>query len=146
MRRLEAHLLFLKFLLEDLMRMSYGCNEIWLLNPIKHLPFSLHLFDLLFSIKPARWFMKFPLPSLRKLPSNIGSPWTSILKKWGHSGEKGILWATLIQNHFREAWSCAPQIFQSLGVSCAFSMSAFSTSPLFSLMGAGQKSRALSQI
>lgn len=113
---------------------------------MRHLPFSLHHFDFSFLVKP-RCFMKVPLPLMRKLPSNsavLPGP-INVLQNEA-ALVKGICWVTLIQNHLKEVRSYAPQIFQSLAVAPAFSISASGHFLLLASGGAGQRTRASSQI
>lgn len=114
---------------------------------MRHLPFSLHHFDFSFLVKPARCFMKVPLPLMRKLPSNsavLPGP-INVLQNEA-ALVKGICWVTLIQNHLKEVRSYAPQIFQSLAVVPAFSIPASGHFLLLASGGAGQRTRASSQI
>ena len=109
------------------MRMFQSYNVIRSLNPMTHLPFSLHHFDLFLSVTSARCLMKVPLPSssgVLRGPMFLRSEATLVKKDLlVHSNSESF------------QWSHAPQIFQSLGVASAFSISAFSPSLLWPLMG-----------
>lgn len=128
--RSEAPLSFLKFPQADLLMVSHECNGIRPLNLMRHLPFSLLFLDPFFSIKSARCLTMLPGPSMRKLPPN---PRQYSRKVRSHLWKQDT-WNHLIQNHFKEARSYAPQTSQSLDMASVFSIPSFSPSLLWPLM------------
>lgn len=91
-------------------------------------------------------FHEVPLPSLRKLLCNSAASPGPMFHRNEATLVKGICWVTLIQNHFKEAWSYAPQVFQYLAMAPAFSISASGHFLLLASDGGGQRTRAWSQI